>query len=86
MGRLIVNEEELEINEELKVKLVSYEGGGSPYRILSSKNEFVILDSNNYGALHGKTNENGSLTVTYMDPSLEMTVDKGIILISNSEE
>ncbi|WP_270943341.1 hypothetical protein [Romboutsia lituseburensis] len=86
MEKVIVNNEELKINKELKIELISYEGDGSPYRILSNKNEFIILDNNNYGVFHGKSNENDSVTVTYMDPNLEITINKNVILVANSKE
>lgn len=86
MEKLVVHKEELKINENVNVKLVSYEGDEAPYRILSGKNEFVVLNSNNFGSLHGRTNENGNLVITYMDTSLELTILKDGVLIENSRD
>lgn len=86
MEKVVVHKEELKINENFKIKLISYDGEGSPYRILSSKKEFIILDSNNFGALHGRENEDGNVSITYMDPNLEMTILKGELLIANSKD
>lgn len=86
MGKLIINREELNLNNNINIKLISYEGGESPYRILSNKNEFIVLDNNNFGALHGKINNDGNLSVTYMDTSLEITILGSGILIENSKE
>lgn len=83
MDKLIINREELNLNNNINIKLISYEGGESPYRILSNKNEFIVLDNNNFGALHGKITNDGNLSVTYMDTSLEITILGNGILIEN---
>lgn len=86
MDKNIFKKEELCINEDLKVTLISYEGDRSPYRFLTNQDEFIVLDSYNYGAFHGRKNTDGNLTITYMDPNFEMTVSKEGILIENSKE
>ena len=84
MENIVINKEEFKINEKLKIKLISYDNESAPYRILTSKNEFIVLDNNNFGALHGRENEDGNVTITYMDTSLEITILEGELLITNS--
>lgn len=42
------------------------------------------LDNNNFGALHGKINNDGNLSTTYIDTSLEITIVWNGTLIENS--
>lgn len=86
MEKVIVNKEEFKINEKLKIKLISYESEGAPYRLLTSKKEFIVLDNNNFGALHGRENEDGNVSITYMDTSLEITILEGELVIANSRD
>lgn len=84
MDKIIVSKEEFKINKKWKIKLISYDNEGAPYRMLTGKNEFVILDKNNFGSLHGRESEDGNVSITYMDTSLEITILEGEVLITNS--
>ena len=85
MDKNIVSQLNFKVSDTYQVNLISYEGEGAPMRILSNEHEFVILDDNNYGVCHGVYNESKGLKITYLDPTLEITINNGTITIENSK-
>lgn len=80
-----INSEKIELNidnETWEVKLVAYEGDEGTYRMLSDKNEIVILDNNDYLIFNAKYTDK-YINIDHKDPGLAVSIRKGQILIYN---
>ena len=75
----------IQINKvEWLIKLISYEGEESPYRILSDKNEIIILNKYDYIAFHAKYN-NDCINIEQKDPNMTVSIKNNEIIIFNSQ-
>ena len=75
----------IQINKiEWLIKLISYEGEESPYRILSDKNEIIILNKYDYIAFHAKYNHD-CINIEQKDPNMTISIKNNEIIIFNSQ-
>ncbi|MBY0756938.1 hypothetical protein K5V21_16070 [Clostridium sardiniense] len=85
MERKLFKIETLE-NEHIQwnIKVISYEGESSPYRILSDKNEILVLDKFNYTVFHAIYSDS-KLDILSKDPNLTITLENNDLVIFNDE-
>ena len=76
--KIIVN------NKEWLIKVISYEGEESPYRILNDKNEILVLNRYDYISFHAKYNHD-CINIEQKDPNMTVSIKNNEIIIFNSQ-
>lgn len=80
-----INSEKIELNinnEKWEVKLVSFESDESPLRMLTYKNQLLVVPNNNYTALL-ITYSDESINIEKQAPNIGVSIKGNSILIYN---